>query len=155
MFAGGLISHTVISNDGAVVFVSSGGLAISTIVMSTGVGANNGGLILQGDSGGGTAIKTLVNSGGQEAVFSGGTDRNGTIGNGGIEFVFTSGNAIGTTVRGTLDVGIIVSGVVSSAGGTVVNTLVKSPFRKQSSSWSVVIDFDSWDTPDDGNRRSR
>jgi autotransporter passenger strand-loop-strand repeat protein len=127
VFAGGLISHTVISNDGAVVFVSSGGLAISTIVMSTGVGANNGGLILQGDSGGGTAIKTLVNSGGQEAVFSGGTDRNGTIGNGGIEFVFTSGNAIGTTVRGTLDVGIIVSGAVSSAGGIVVNTLVKSP----------------------------
>ena len=62
----------------------------------------------------------------QEAVFSGGTDISATIASGGVEFVFTSGTAIGTTVRGVLDIGIIVSGVVSSAGGTVIDPIVKS-----------------------------
>ena len=75
-------------------FVYAGGFAAATTVNSTGFGALNGGLVLSG----GTASGTVLNSGGEEGVWAGGTDISGTIAHSGGLFVFTGGLASGTVV---------------------------------------------------------
>ncbi len=76
--------------------VHAGGLAVSTIVDSTGFGPTEGGLALYG----GIASGSIINSDGQEGVKSGGTDLGATVNEGGALFVESGGVASRTTVEG-------------------------------------------------------
>ena len=65
---------------------SAGGLAVSTVIDSVGIGTSGGiGLF------GGTASGTVINSGGQEGVFSGGLDAGATVSTGGVLFINSRG----------------------------------------------------------------
>ena len=124
MVSGGTDGGATIASGGTE-FVSSGGFAIFAMVQNDGLGPAAGGLVVFGA---GTSEQAVVFSNSQEAILSGGTASAASVLSGGVELVFSGGTDIGTTVSagGQLDVGIIVSGVVSSAGGTAIDEQIQA-----------------------------
>ena len=108
VYDGGVASGATLSNTGVLV-VSSGGTAVSTIVISTNVGnpGRDGGLIV---SSGGTASGAVISSGG--LMFErGGVDAGTTISAGGKQFVESGGLALGDSIY---DVQLVLSDGVTS-----------------------------------------
>ena len=77
---------------------------------STGIGVTQGGLLLSG----GTASGTVINSGGEEVVYAGGTDVAGTVRSGGTLFISTGGKGGDTEL-------ISGGGEIVLSGGTAIS----------------------------------
>ena len=117
--SGGVASRTTVIG---LEIVSSGGFALANIIQ--GVGATGGGGSGLGVSGFGLASGTVLKNGGEEGVFSGGTDIGATVSSGGGLFIHSGGIASGATIKvgglGVLDSGGALSGTTTvSSGGTI------------------------------------
>ncbi len=126
--SGGAASGTKL-DDGSE-FVYSGAVTSGTVVGSNGI--EELGFFASGvEDLGGTAVGTIISSGGTEFVDSGGTASSATVESGGSTFVLAGGSAIGVTILGggavtvssggTLELlgGNTMSGVTVEAGGTL------------------------------------
>jgi autotransporter passenger strand-loop-strand repeat protein len=105
-------------DSGGTVTVSAGGTASGTTVI--GQSATPGGELVSG----GTAINTVVGSGGHESVFFGGTTIGTTVNSGGAEYVFAGSTASGTVLNGGFESveGTATSAIVNSAGSAFVSS---------------------------------
>ena len=92
--SGGVASRTTVIG---LEIVSAGGSALANIIQ--GVGAIGGGGSGLGVSGFGLASGTVLKNGGEEGVFSGGTDISATVSSGGGLFIHSGGIASGATVK--------------------------------------------------------
>src|SRR5262249_7704820 len=119
VLSGGRVSQTTVLS-GSFLIVSAGGVAVATTVIDTDFGFDHGAFLV--DSGG-SASGTVISSGGQEGVFSGGVDRGGTVKSGGLLDVL-GGTVSGATVSGLLLVssGVVVSANLKSGGTEIIDS---------------------------------
>ena len=101
--------------------VSSGGLAIGTVVTGNTFGLGGGGLYV---SSGGTASGTMLMLSGREFVSAGGSTTGTVIDSGGIEYVLSGGSDVGATINGGGEQDVVRfgerrDGVYRLAGGRV------------------------------------
>ena len=95
-------------------YVSSGGIAISTLVYDGGE---------QGV--GGVASFTVLSSGGQEDVFAGGVTSDTVVSSGALQFVYSGGVADNTTVQNGGALVVLPDGLAPdavNAGGQIIST---------------------------------
>jgi len=121
--AGGTVSGTTINTGYQII---SGGTASNTVINAGNEWVTSGGI----------AISTIINSGGNEIVSSGGTTSATTLNNGGNEVIFTGGKVNGLMINSggyeNIDGGITSSTVINSHGeeyisqGTASGTTVNS-----------------------------